>query len=603
MFINKLNQLYKPQRKLYYIEADDAALQAFYNGKVPQEITCYERSFGTYDKPGVFFISALGNAVIGIEYRIDDNRISYPEKLKSCVLSESFFYSIEIENEFKISLDSVQKLFEGIAKDDDAHRLYSDLIIKQKSEVISIFSSESGRKIRILYEGKISKSRTKSIINDDAEKFEKDTLYKLAFFDQITNHFNWNHFIPFLEIPTDADIHDYAFVHFDVKEFRIINEVYGHIAANKVLTNVVKAMNEADFVYTSARCHNDNFAMLIKDMPEAETIAKLDKFFEELSFLEADPNYTIYYRCGFVPMQLAMLAGNRVADAGKMAQGMGNSPNKTDIVIYTDKMHEDILWGNYIKAYMDTAIKNDEFIVYLQPKFDIHTEKIKGAEALIRWNYKNKEFLSPARFIPFFEKDGNISKIDDIVLSKVCACFAKWKSENKPLYPVSVNLSRSQLYDKNLIDHLIQIVDSFGVKHELIDFELTESATYDDMAYMIQVLNGLRQNGFKISMDDFGTGYSSLSLLTQMPLDTLKIDKSFVDKVGVGNVAETENEKDTAVLRHIIALARELHFECLAEGAEQKCQIEKLRELGCEIIQGYYYSKPLPIEEYERKYL
>ena len=189
------------------------------------------------------------------------------------------------------------------------------------------------------------------------------------------------------------------------------------------------------------------------------------------------------------------------------------------------------------------------------------------------------------------------------MLSKVCACFAKWKNENKPLYPVSVNLSRSQLYDKNLIDHLIKIVDSFSVKHELIDFELTESATYNDIAYMIQVLNGLRQNGFKISMDDFGTGYSSLSLLTQMPLDTLKIDKSFVDKVGVGSVAETENEKDTAVLRHIIALARELHFECLAEGAEQKCQIEKLRELGCEIIQGYYYSKPLPIEEYERKYL
>ena len=601
MFINKLNQLYKPQRKLYYIEADDAALQAFYNGNVPQEIGCYENSFGTYDKPGVFFISALNKPVIGIEFRIDDKRISYPEKLKSCELGESFFYSIEIENEFEINLDSVHKLFEGIAKDDDAHRLYSDLIIKQQSDVISVFSSESGKKIRILYEGKISRSRTKNIINDDFEKFDKSALYHAAFFDPITNHNNWNHLVPFLEIPTDAGIQDYAFVHFDVKGFRVINEVYGHIAANKVLTNIVKAMDEIDFVYASARCHNDNFAMMIKDMPEEETIAKLEKFFENLSYLEEDPNYKIYYRCGFVPMKLAMLAGNRVADAGKMAQGMGNSLDKTDIVIYTDKMHEDILWGNYIKAYIDTAIKNDEFVVYLQPKFDIHTEKIKGAEALIRWNYKNKEFLSPARFIPFFEKDGNIGKIDDIVLKKVCECFAKWKNQGKPLYPISVNLSRSQLYDKNLIRHLVEIVDSFGIKHELIDFELTESATYDDMSYMIEVLENLRNKGFKISMDDFGTGYSSLSLLTQMPLDTLKIDKSFVDKVGTA--AETENEKDIAVLRHIISLAKELHFTCLAEGAEQKCQVEKLRSLGCEVIQGYYYSKPLPIEEYERRYL
>lgn len=224
---------------------------------------------------------------------------------------------------------------------------------------------------------------------------------------------------------------------------------------------------------------------------------------------------------------------------------------------------------------------------------------MKGAEALVRWNYKGKEFLSPARFIPFFEKDGSIGKIDDIVLKKVCAAFAKWKGEGKKLYPVSVNLSRNRLYDKNIITHLTDIVDSFGVSHSLIDFELTESATYNDMEQMIQVLEELRSLGFKISMDDFGTGYSSLSLLTQMPLDTLKIDKSFVDKVGT----ELENEKDLAVIRHIISLARELNFTCLVEGAEQKQQVEKLRALGCEVIQGYYYCKPISIEEYENRYL
>jgi EAL domain-containing protein (putative c-di-GMP-specific phosphodiesterase class I) len=150
-----------------------------------------------------------------------------------------------------------------------------------------------------------------------------------------------------------------------------------------------------------------------------------------------------------------------------------------------------------------------------------------------------------------------------------------------------------------LIDNLVSIVDSFGVDHSLIDFELTESATYDNMEHMLSVLEDLRSQGFKISMDDFGTGYSSLSLLTQMPIDTLKIDKSFVDTVATAN----ERQEDIIVLRHIITLAKELGFVCLAEGAEIKPQVERLRDLGCEIIQGYYYSKPVPITEYDEKYL
>ena len=151
----------------------------------------------------------------------------------------------------------------------------------------------------------------------------------------------------------------------------------------------------------------------------------------------------------------------------------------------------------------------------------------------------------------------------------------------------------------NLIDHLTGIVDSYNVDHSLIDFELTESASYDNTEQMIKALNDLRNRGFGISMDDFGTGYSSFSLLTQMPIDTLKIDKSFVDKVG----SDDEKEHDIVVIRHIITLARELDFVCLAEGAEKKCQVDKLRQLGCQVIQGYYYSKPVPVNEYEENYL
>lgn len=597
MFINKLNQLYKPKRIMYYVEADMNDITAFYDGRFPEEIGSNTNKFGTYDYPGIFYVKSLGKPVIGIEFRSGDEHVDYPTELRSVELDEAFFYSIEIDNEIEINIDSINGIFRKIWEDNDAHRNYSDLSVREDPEVISVFLS--GKKIRILYEMQVDNDRAAGIIRDEYDTFEKKELYTKAFIDPITNHYNWNHLVPFLEMPMDYGIRDYAFVHFDIKEFRVINEVYGHIAANKVLCNIVKSMNESDFVYTSARCHNDNFAMMIKDMPEELMIARLKEFFNDLSYLEEDPNYRIYFRCGVVPMQRSLLSGNRVADAGKLAQKLGTSHNKTDIVIFTDKMHEDILWGNYIKAYLDTAVENDEFVVYLQPKFDIRTEKIKGAEALIRWNYKKKEFLYPGRFIPFFERDGSIGKIDDIVLRKVCMAFDKWRKEGNILYPVSVNLSRDRLYDKNLVKHLTEIVDSYNVYHDLIDFELTESASYDNTEQMIHVLNELRDQGFRISMDDFGTGYSSFSLLTQMPLDTLKIDKSFVDKVGVENMIA----KDISVIRHIISLAKELGFICLAEGAESKDQIDELRSLGCDVIQGYYYSKPVPVEEYENKYL
>ena len=599
MFINKLNQLYKPRRLLFYTESTSEEIKDFYEEIVPERVGKYSGAFGTYDYPGVFFVSDLEREVIGIEYREGDDRIDYPQDLKSIVLEGSFFYSVEIDSPIEMTRESISSFFEEIATHDDAHRIYTDLSIKDRAEtgVLSVFTG--CRKIRMLYEWKLDRDLAGKIINDDVSAFTSDMLYKTSFLDPITGHYNWNHLVSFLEMPMDKDIRDYAFVHFDVKEFRVINEVYGHIAANKVLCNIVKAMNEADFVYASARCHNDNFAMMIKDMPQEETITTLRLFFDKLSYIEEDPNYRVFYRCGVVPMQRSILSGNRVADAGKMAQALGTNRSETDIIVYTDKMHDDLSWSNYIKAYLDTAIKNDEFQVYLQPKIKSSSDELEGAEALIRWNYKKEEFLSPARFIPYFEKDCSIGKIDDIVLRKVCLTLKKWQESGKRLVPVSVNLSRSRFYTQNLIDHLSEIVDEYGVDHKYIDFELTESASYDNKKHLVNLMEGLRNKGFSLSMDDFGTGYSSLSLLTELPFDTLKIDKSFVDRVSENG----GRDDDIIVIRHIISLAKELGLMCLAEGAERKEQVDKLAELGCDVIQGYYYSKPIPVGEFEEKYM
>ena len=334
--------------------------------------------------------------------------------------------------------------------------------------------------------------------------------------------------------------------------------------------------------------------MMIKDMPEEETREKLLKFFDEISVLEEDKNYRIYYRCGVVPMRNTLLLGDRVADAGKQVQRLGNKLYETEVLFYTDSMHDTLDWSTKTRYYLDTAIKQDEFLVYLQPKYDINKEKLHGAEALIRWKYHGRELLSPARFIPIFETGGLISKLDDIVLKKVCENLKRLRGQGKPLYPISVNLSRKSMGDPDLVEHLTGIVDEYGVEHELIDFELTESAAYDNQDYMISVLKALKDKGFRISIDDFGTGYSSLSLLTEMPIDTIKIDKSFVDRI-------EHSESSQAVIKHIIAMIKDLRFTCLAEGAETKEQVDLLREFGCEIVQGYYYSKPLTVEDYEKK--
>ena len=294
-----------------------------------------------------------------------------------------------------------------------------------------------------------------------------------------------------------------------------------------------------------------------------------------------------------------MNTGNVVADCAKIAQSMGTGINITEINFYTNEMHDNVLWGKHLKVYLDTAIQANEFLVYLQPKMDTFSEEIVGAEALVRWNYKHKELLPPYRFIPYFEADGSIMKVDDVVLHRVCARLKEWKEKGYKQYPVSVNLSRKRLEQPQLVRHLTGIVDLYGVDHALIEFELTESAAYDNQEYLVYVMNELRSRGFRISMDDFGTGYSSFSLLNKMPLDTLKIDKSFVDLLTV----EGDSAKIQIILRHIISMAKELGIYCVAEGVEDNVQVQALRELGCAVLQGYYFSKPLPAEVFEEKYL
>ncbi|MBQ9926777.1 MAG: EAL domain-containing protein [Lachnospiraceae bacterium] len=593
--------LHRPERVLYYLQGNTEEVERYISdGVCPSLLEKYQYAFGTYDEVGIFYLPSYLQKetgmkyVVGIEYRKNDKRLNLPEHLPFVVLPACDIIMLNVAYENQLNDELLDEII-CCAKDESGETWveyrYPD------DGVVTAFTAKE--KLRVLYQ--IEKAdNSKYCLSDNCDDYSKEDLYRKAYRETVTGYYNWTWMWDRLQTYYLSGVTDYGFVHFDIKDFKMVNELYNHEVANSLLRRVAQNIEaHKDWIYFGARCHNDNFAMMIRDMPEEEIKEKLTVFFDEISKLDVDPSYRIYYRCGVVNMRNAMRAANTVADCAKLAQAMGTGINVTEINFYTDDMHENLLWGKQLKAYLDTAIRADEFLVYIQPKFDIYNEHICGAEALIRWNYKHKGIIAPFRFIPYFESDDSIIKVDDVVLHKVCAKLKEWKKLGYRLHPVSVNLSRKHMEQPGLVSHLAGIVDSYGVEHSLIEFELTETAAYDNQKYMVSVMNDLKNNGFLISMDDFGTGYSSFSLLQEMPIDTLKIDKSFVDSIMV----DEDSDKIRIILRHIISMAKELGIHCIAEGVEEHEQILALRDLGCEMVQGYYYSKPIPMESFEKQYL
>ena len=431
------------------------------------------------------------------------------------------------------------------------------------------------------------------------DEISKEELYDMVYHDAMTGYYNWNYMWKILDPRVPKDF-KFCFVHFDIKDFKMIHDIYGHKTANSLLRMICEQMSKQDWIIRSCRCDNDNFAFMMKSYDdELELYLTLSKFFEEISYLPQDKAYKIFYRCGVVTAEDAIKKADTVADLAKLAQKQGKKYYCTEINFFTDEMYKKTIVARRYISYLETAIENDEFQVYLQPKYDISTETIAGAEALVRWNFRHEKLLMPGEFIKIFEDNDVIGKVDNVVLNKVCKFLLSLKKKNYNLVPISVNLSRRRMENKHLKEQLLTTVDFYNIPHNMIEFELTESAAYQDLKSMYLLLSDLRELGFLISMDDFGTGYSSLRLLKDMPMDTLKVDKCFVDSI----LTSKEDSKECILLKEIIKLSKKMGFSCVAEGAEEKKQVEMLRKFGCDKIQGYYYSKPLPMEEFLKKYL
>lgn len=264
-------------------------------------------------------------------------------------------------------------------------------------------------------------------------------------------------------------------------------------------------------------------------------------------------------------------------------------------VIYNDKLVEEQRWADAVEVRQRAALEREEFEVYYQPKYAPSTGELRGAEALIRWQSPEYGFVTPYKFIPVFEKNGFITEIDHYMITHVARDQKRWLDMGFKCVPVSVNVSRAHFIESDLAEQIRDLVDAEGTPHELVEIELTESAFFDDKKAMINTITKLKSYGFAVSMDDFGSGYSSLNSLKDMPLDVLKLDAEFFR----GEAAGTD--RGEIVVSEAIKLAKSLNMRTVAEGVEIKEQVDFLASQGCDMIQGYYFAKPMPKGEYEER--
>lgn len=265
------------------------------------------------------------------------------------------------------------------------------------------------------------------------------------------------------------------------------------------------------------------------------------------------------------------------------------------ITFFDEEMKRQRLWERKVEDDMERALAAKEFKVYLQPKISASEEKLAGAEALVRWIHPQEGFIPPNKFIPIFESNGFILKLDDYMIEEVARQQADWIAQGRTIVPISVNVSRAHFTREDLAEHICEIVDRFGVPHNCIELELTESAFFDDKKVLLRTVKKLRDSGFTVSMDDFGAGYSSLNSLKELTIDVLKIDADFFRNV-------EEVERGMLIVSEVIDLAKKLNMKIVAEGIESRDQVDFLVQQECDLIQGYFFAKPMPVEEFVEKY-
>ena len=379
----------------------------------------------------------------------------------------------------------------------------------------------------------------------------------------------------------------------NINRFHLVNHLNGRAFGDRVLTAVADIirgrLENSDFL--ACRCEADTFYVYIAHREDYDTLLPecTDRLSEEFG------EQKVNVRLGIYPEVDMSIDIEERFDRASIACNAGRRVYGTSYNFYDDKLRERELYEERLINEVDRALEERQFIVYYQPKYSIKGDKpvLASAEALIRWNHPELGMISPGAFIPLFESNGLIQKLDRYVWREAAAQIRRWKDSYGRTVPVSVNVSRMDVYDPELEKLLLEIVSENGLEPNEYLLEITESAYTDNSDQIINTVERLRADGFRVEMDDFGSGYSSLNMLTALPIDALKLDMKFIRNIARGN-------KEMRMVELIIEIAAFLGVPVIAEGVETEEQYRLLRDVGCDIIQGYYFSRPVPPEEFNR---
>lgn len=377
----------------------------------------------------------------------------------------------------------------------------------------------------------------------------------------------------------------------DIENFKLINDVFGTLTGDQLLCGIAQLYRRIignSGIY--GRLNADQFVCLVKSK-----ITYTDKMFiqinQEVNALLSGKR--IVMKWGIYSVEDTTIPIEQMCDRALLAARSIKKQYGKYFAAYDDKLRGELLRQQTILDSMESALTEEQFFVCLQPKYCIQNRTLAGAEALVRWKHPKWGIQSPAEFIPIFEQNGFITKLDQFVWDKTCSILRQWKDKGYPFLPVSVNVSRADIYNTDIIDILMNTIQKYRIEPKYLHLEITESAYTENPGQIIETVNYLRKKGFVIEMDDFGSGYSSLNMLNQMPIDILKLDMKFIQ-------SETAKSLEDGILRFIMELARWMHLSVVAEGVETKEQLERLIEVGCDYVQGYYFAKPMLCTEFEK---
>ena len=414
----------------------------------------------------------------------------------------------------------------------------------------------------------------------------------LSTYDELTGIYNKQTFYAKTkEMLLDNPDKNFDLLRINIERFKVLNDLFGEATGDKLLRYIGKFMKEINLpLCVSGRLYADNFVVCYEaGKGDSRRMVNIMQMMADSFAL----NHRTVLSFGLYRIDDKSLPVSVMCDRANMALWKAKGNFKNPYCEYDEEMRQQVLKEQKIINAMERAIENKEFAIYLQPKYSLEDETIVGAEALVRWNSRDNGFISPGDFIPVFENNGFVYEVDKFIWEETCRYLRKWLDEGRDVKPISVNVSRIDLYDSKLVDCLTGLRSRYGIPAKYLELEITESAYTEDPEKIISMTRRLREAGFVILMDDFGSGYSSLNMLKDIQIDILKLDMGFLK-------SSDHSAKGGNILAAIMQMAHSLKMQTIAEGVETKEQVEFLKKIGCQYVQGFYFARPMTAAEFEK---